>query len=76
MSNANTATYRTIQGDRFTWISYKFYGSSRFASVLMRTNPTQAGVVLFDAGVMLTIPQMTVQQNVSQTSWGTFFQTS
>jgi phage tail protein X len=73
---SNTATYRTTQGDRFTWIAYQIFGSSRYASTLMRYNPLYASTVVFDAGVILTIPQITAQTNISNTSWGTFFQVS
>jgi len=72
----NIATYRTIQGDRYTWLAYKLFGSSRYASSLMRANPLYANVVLFDAGITLAIPQVSAQQNLSNVSWGTFFQLS
>jgi phage tail protein X len=73
---ANELTYRTVQGDRFTWIAYRIFGSSRYTSTLMRMNPSYADIVLFDAGVTLTVPQVTARQNLSNTSWGTFFQLS
>ena len=43
----------------------------------MRNNPAYADTVLFDAGVTLTVPQVpTAASNVSNTAWGTFFQTA
>jgi phage tail protein X len=65
-------TYSTIQGDFFDLISYKIYGTEKYANVLMRDNPAYSDVVRFDAGIVLTIPTISnPNQNVSAVPWGT-----
>ncbi len=48
--------YSTIQGDTWDGISFKIYGSERFMTLLMGTNPAQTGTVIFSAGEQLTVP--------------------
>jgi phage tail protein X len=65
-------TYTSIGGDYFDWISYKLYGTEKYADVLMRVNPLYADVVLFDAGIVLNIPVIEAKgSNVSNVPWGT-----
>lgn len=68
------STYTTIQGDMFDWISYRIYGHEKYANVLMRENPLYSSVVIFDAGIILVIPNISSPaSNVSSVPWGTLF---
>jgi phage tail protein X len=48
--------YKTIQGDTWDSISYKVYGSEMLFPLLMSANPEHVLVVIFDAGIILVIP--------------------
>ncbi len=64
--------YTTIQGDYYDWISYKIYGTSKYSNVLMHENSAYNDVVAFDAGIVLTVPELPPHNtNVSAVPWGT-----
>ena len=64
-----TNQYTTVQGDFFDLISFQVYGSERYASTLMRCNPAWAAVVAFDAGVVLTVPQVATSTPLGRVPW-------
>jgi phage tail protein X len=67
-----TYTYKTIQGDFFDYISYKVFGTEKYANVLIRENPLYADVVRFDAGIVLMLPIIAnPNTNISAVPWGT-----
>ncbi len=49
-------TYMTIQGDMWDMIAYKQMGSEMYMNTLMASNIKYREVVIFPAGVALTIP--------------------
>ncbi|MCX4373611.1 MAG: tail protein X, partial [Dysosmobacter sp.] len=49
-------TYRTIQGDMWDKIAYEQMGSVLYTDQLIKANADHAAVVIFPAGVVLTIP--------------------
>lgn len=57
--------YRTIQGDTWDIISKKAYDSEKYVDVLITQNYTYRSVVFFSAGVELTIPTITTEQQQS-----------
>ncbi len=53
-------TYKTAQGDTWDIASYRIYGDEGHVGALVAVNPTHVNTVIFPAGVMLTIPEVTV----------------
>lgn len=48
--------YTTRQGDTFDELALQVYNSEKKAHLLIEANPDYADVLIFDAGVELTIP--------------------
>ena len=48
--------YTTIDGDTFDIIALDMYNNEFLAGRIALANPTYAGVIIFDAGVVLDIP--------------------
>jgi phage tail protein X len=70
---ATQQTYVTVQGDMFPWISYQLYGTSIYSISIMRANPQYSDDVIFDAGVVLTLPAVSSQtKNISKVAWNVF----
>ena len=70
MAQTTVGKYTTVSGDYFDSISYQLYKAEKFAPVLMRENPTYAAVVRFDAGIVLNVPAVSSQLNISNVPWG------
>jgi len=51
-------TYSTSQGDVYDLISFKVYGDAGFGDVIAAANPAYMDTVVFNADVILTIPDM------------------
>ena len=49
--------YRTAEGDTFDFIALKYYGHERYASRIIQANLDYCDVLIFDAGVELTLPE-------------------
>ncbi|RPF41916.1 tail protein X [Hydrogenoanaerobacterium saccharovorans] len=52
----NALQYTTQQGDTFDMLALDAYNDEGMAAVIINANPLYAGVLVFDAGVTLTIP--------------------
>ena len=55
--------YRTIQGDTWDLIAYrvyKEYGGENLLDILMDYNPEYIDYVVFPAGIVLNVPEITV----------------
>lgn len=52
----NALQYITQQGDTFDMLALDAYNDESMASVIIHANPLYAGVLVFDAGVTLTLP--------------------
>lgn len=50
--------YTTSQGDTFDSIALDFYGDEFKAPELILANPEYAGVIVFEAGVTLSVPEL------------------
>lgn len=48
--------YITVEGDTFDGIALRFYNDEKQASTLIAANPDYCDVLIFEAGVSLTIP--------------------
>ena len=55
---AKVKVYRTVLGDTWDLISYKVYGSEGYFHDLIRSNLRLIDIVIFDADVPITIPEI------------------
>ena len=62
-------TYTTISGDMWDQIAYKQMGSALYTDKLMKANAEYAAIVVFRAGVVLTIPEVEDRQNTELPPW-------
>lgn len=52
------SAYTTVQGDTWDMIAFKLWGREMLCDRLMRANPEHLEVVVFDAGVVLAVPEV------------------
>ncbi|MGL5514789.1 MAG: tail protein X [Sporomusa sp.] len=52
--------YTTIQGDTWDLIAFKILGSEYYLDRLMSANPKHMNTAVFEAGITLNIPAITV----------------
>ena len=50
-------TYTTASGDTFDLIVHRIYGNCRRVKALMQANSQYLDILLFPAGVVLTVPE-------------------
>lgn len=55
-------TYTTVQGDTWDLISLNQYGSELFTDKLVTANFNYRAVLVFGAGTVLTIPEVTATE--------------
>ena len=55
-------TYTTIQGDKWDSIAHNMLGSVYAVDKLMRANTEYIDVVIFPAGIVLEIPEITTTE--------------
>jgi len=53
------STYTTVSGDIWDNIAYQQLGGERYTSLLMEANPQYLDTVRFEAGIELTLPEIT-----------------
>lgn len=53
------STYTTTQGDTFDILAKKIYGDEKHIDLLMGANPRYCGVIVFSAGIVLSVPDLT-----------------
>lgn len=51
-------THITIEGDTFDLMALSYYNDEKLASAIIQDNPDYCDVLIFDAGVALTIPDV------------------
>lgn len=61
--------YVTMQGDTFDMLALDVYNDEAKASLIIQANPQYADVLIFDAGVVLTIPLITAQAAITLPPW-------
>lgn len=59
-------TYVTKQGDMWDFVAWRVYGSESYVTVLYRANPQYMDVYVFDAGVILECPELTVEETTEE----------
>lgn len=52
-------TYTTVLGDTWDMIAYKVYGKEIYAKELVECNLNQVETVIFSAGIVLNVPEIT-----------------
>lgn len=62
-------TYTTVQGDKWDSIAYKQLGSCDYVESLMKLNPTHVRTYIFDAGIVLTLPEKSEEVTVITPPW-------
>ena len=58
-------TYQTVQGDMWDSIAKQAYGTETAMDQLMRANPDLLQVVVFGAGEIVLLPQISAQEAAS-----------
>ncbi len=61
------ATYTTKSGDKWDSIAYTQLGSDDYAYELMRANGKHLDTYIFEAGVVLTLPEIAEEAETSAT---------
>ncbi|MFK4167706.1 tail protein X [Paenibacillus lautus] len=62
-------TYRTIQGDTWDSIAFSFAGNAGFMTPLIEANPDYTEVVIFPAGILLQVPDISVEAASTLPPW-------
>ena len=58
------STYTTIQGDMWDAIAYRLWGNEGLFHLLMVANPRHRDLVVFPAGIVLAVPDVTPELTV------------
>lgn len=61
--------YTTQQGDTFDIIALDWYKDERYSSTIIQANPEYAGVLVFDAGIVLKIPVVEKPKSSNLPPW-------
>ena len=62
-------TYTTTAGDTWDMIAYRFYGNEYNMTELQNANTQYLGVVVFDAGVVINIPEIEIPEAGGLPPW-------
>lgn len=62
-------TYTTILGDTWDSIAYKVYGNENYMDTLIRANLEHKDTYRFSAGVVLSLPEITLEVSQSLPPW-------
>lgn len=54
--------YKTISGDEWDLICFKYYGTEKVMHEVMRANPKYMHIAVFPAGIKLTMPNINTEQ--------------
>ena len=63
-------THITVEGDTFDLLALMYYNNEKMASHIIQANPEYCDTLIFEAGVTLTIPDVsTVTQPETLPPW-------
>lgn len=62
-------TYTTVQGDTWDMIAYRKLGSTNYTDRLISANMEYVGVLIFQAGVTLRLPEITEKTSGDLPPW-------
>ena len=64
-----SSIYSTIQGDVWDMIAFKVYGDTDLTYLLLDANPAHVGTAIFDADVLLTVPEAPEESTADLPPW-------
>lgn len=62
-------TYTTKQGDTWSGVSFNLFGEERFLVDLLEANSKNMNTVIFGAGIILNVPEISVEQSETLPPW-------
>lgn len=66
---ASSVKYTTKQGDTFDMLAYRAYADEFKAHIIIQANPQCADILVFDAGIELTLPVISKAAAASLPPW-------
>lgn len=63
--------YTTISGDMWDLIAFKNYGTEKVFPKLIEANPQYCEIVIFPAGIILTLPEIDTTELADLPPWST-----
>jgi phage tail protein X len=61
--------YTTKEGDTFDSLALNFYGEEKYSLFIMQLNPDSISTLIFDYGVKLKIPIITINDTSTLPPW-------
>ncbi len=61
--------YTTVQGDTWDLIAHKTLGNEMYANKIIESNLKSRNIIIFSAGVVLTIPEIKIQSSTELPPW-------
>ena len=62
-------TYTTKSGDTWDTVAYKVWGNEMYMDTLIKANLEHKDTFIFPAGVILTLPEITLEVSDSLPPW-------
>lgn len=62
-------TYTTVSGDTWDIVAYKVYGNEMYMDTLIKANIEYKDTYIFQAGVVLTLPEIELTVSESMPPW-------
>lgn len=62
-------TYTTVSGDTWDIVAYKAYGNEMYMDTLIKANIEYKDTYIFQAGVVLTLPEIELTVSESLPPW-------
>lgn len=62
-------TYTTVSGDTWDQISFKIYGSEKYADKLVKANLDHVYTVVFSSNIVLNVPVIQIEMSSSLPPW-------
>lgn len=66
---SKSINYTTKQGDTFDMLAYRAYGSEFKSHYIIQANPQYASTLIFDSGIELTIPIISIDAASTLPPW-------
>ena len=62
-------TYTTKSGDTWDIVAYKVWGDEMYMDTLMKANLEYKDIFIFPAGIVLTLPEISLEVSASLPLW-------
>lgn len=63
------SSYTTIQGETWDLIAYKLWGSEYLFPLLLEANPNYRDTTFFSGGIVLNVPEITIEDYTVRPDW-------